>query len=62
MFKDKRLPAVPPCLMQNAFSLQSANTLLARYACVASQLLESFILSASYITAVSSSTFFHIAL
>lgn len=33
------MPAVPPCLMQNAFSLQSAITLFARYAGIASQLL-----------------------
>lgn len=41
-YKDKRLPAVPPCLtLLDASTLQSAITLLARNAGVASQLLGS---------------------
>lgn len=57
LFKDKRLPAVPPCLMQNAFSLQSAITLLARYAGIASQLLKNHGFSYPALPA-----FFHLAL
>ena len=37
--KDKRMPAVPPCLTENPFSLQSAVTLPARHAGIASWLL-----------------------
>ena len=51
------MPAVPPCLMQNAFSLQSAITLFARYAGIASQLL-----SASAVFTAALQSTFHLAL
>ena len=41
LIQGQALPAVPPCLMLNAFPLQSAVTLFALYAGVTSQLLKS---------------------